>query len=101
MDSLDDLALVVGLEAFDLDVELGGERTERGVNVGQRRRAVRARVALAEHVEVDAVQAEHLGARLLLLLLRRRRLRTGWRRGWRRRVGSWVGRGRGQPRAGR
>ena len=51
------LALVIRLEALYLDVELGGERAERGVDVVQRRRAVRARVALAEHVQVDTVQA--------------------------------------------
>jgi hypothetical protein len=51
------LTLVIRLEALDLDVELGGERAERGVDILQRRRAVRARVTLADHVEVDTVQA--------------------------------------------
>src|SRR6185369_10127848 len=60
MDPFAHLAFVVGLKAFDLRAELLAEREQPGVDFRERGRAVLRRLALAEHVEVDAVEHEDL-----------------------------------------
>ena len=60
VDALAHRAFVVGLKAFHRRAQLARQLVQRGVDVGQRGRAVLRRVALAEHVEVDAVQDEEV-----------------------------------------
>jgi len=54
----------VGLEALDLDAQFGPQRQQLFIDLRQRGRAVLLRVALAEHVEVDAVENEELHGEL-------------------------------------
>jgi len=58
VDALAHPAFVVGLEAHDLRAELLAESLDPGVDLRKRDRSVLLRIALAEHVEVDAVQHE-------------------------------------------
>jgi hypothetical protein len=60
VDTLAHRALIVGLEAFQLRAQFLAERLEPLVDLGQRDRAVEGRLALAEHVEIDAMKHEDL-----------------------------------------
>ena len=59
---VDQRAFVVRLEALELGAELGGQRLQLGVDLGERGRAVDVRLAPAEQVEVRAVQDQELHA---------------------------------------
>ncbi|MNC60654.1 hypothetical protein D3C75_1105490 [compost metagenome] len=61
MDALAQGALEVALEALDLRPQLLAQGLQRLVDVGQGRCAVLARVTLAEHVVVDAMQHQYIG----------------------------------------
>ena len=58
--ALDELALGVGLEEADLEAELTRPVPDPHLELDQRQRSVVLGIALAEHVEVHAVQ--HLDA---------------------------------------
>ena len=58
MNALADFGFAVGLKAFELGAELLRKLLERRVDLGQRRRAIHAGLALAEHVQVDPVEDE-------------------------------------------
>src|SRR6267378_3098783 len=60
VDALAHRGFTVGLEAHHLDAQLAAEGLKLRVDLGQRDRAVLRRVALAEHVVVDAVEHEDL-----------------------------------------
>ena len=56
VDSFDHLAFVVRLKTLNGRAKLAAQCLHARVDLGQRRRAVLRRVALTEHVEIDAVQ---------------------------------------------
>lgn len=56
VDSLDQLAFMVRLKTLNGRAQLAAQCLQVRVDLGQRRRAVLRRVALAEHIEIDAVQ---------------------------------------------
>jgi hypothetical protein len=56
VDALAHRTFAVGLEAHDFDAQLLAELLQVIVDFGQRDRPVLSRIALAEHVVVDAVQ---------------------------------------------
>src|SRR5262249_3554665 len=60
VNALAHLGLAVGLERSQLDAELPGERLELLVDLTERDRSVQLRIALSEHVEVDAVKPQEL-----------------------------------------
>ena len=49
----------IGLETLDAGTQIVAERRHRCVDLGQRDGAVLRRIALAEHVEIDAVEQEN------------------------------------------
>ena len=59
VDALAHRALMVGLKGLDLGAEFPAQRRHAGIDFVQRDRAALPEVALAEHVEVDAVQQEN------------------------------------------
>src|SRR5437588_11824571 len=65
VEPVDELTLVVRLPAVDIQAEFARESRNRSVDVRQRGRAVNLRLALAEEIEVGAIEDEdwlHAGA---------------------------------------
>jgi len=63
MDMLDHGAFVIGLKAFDVSAELRAQHLQTGIDLGQRDRPVLGRVALTEHIEINAVQNQNFHRR--------------------------------------
>jgi hypothetical protein len=59
VNALADFRLAVGLETLEPGAELFRKRLQRFIDLGKRRGAVHARLALAEHVQVDAMEYEN------------------------------------------